>query len=470
MKKSLILALVAILLAGCGRPGALSTQHGDGAAFAEVGNGGHGVVHGGKVYLVDLVEAGVETAAQVGDREPQHPFNFAGQLKEGSLVNNDDAGKPLFPYAEVGAKLAQIDHHDRVLAMALLETMRMYQWNMVDRDLSKLPLRGGILNLAEGSVQLIANRRGRSIYLSLPLFRLMDPAHRAATILHEALYALIKPVRIEKEKAAQLTQNAPRVREIVGYLFSQPNFQTRDRARRLAEILGDDEFPIGGRDVYRAAFAASVQPDRTSRRELIFNPRMTVTPVAPGAKDAAVGRALDSWSTPTALAGPIFDHLTALGPKADHLKHFFYITLNASDEPGPKGLSLRFGQYQEDRETKTYVEAMPLQSVEPATARVLRLRGGSIEQRTEAFLVSVWAAFLRSHPSFSPSEDQAATTAFQTLLSNAKDGDKLLHFPPVPTKLTPGRSSMPSAPKAPAVPDKDAGKEEDGSDQDDLED
>ena len=131
-----------------------------------------------------------------------------------------------FPIDKLALKLHDISKVDPLLALAVLQTIEMYHWHIIPRDLRLLPLAGGIVDYHEGEVVLIANRRGRSIYLAGPLWKLMDAANQTAAIIHEAIYALIKPRPdpSSKDPRVFLSQDSVKVREVTHLLFEKDLF------------------------------------------------------------------------------------------------------------------------------------------------------------------------------------------------------------------------------------------------------
>lgn len=402
--------LLAIFLAACGRPaGPLN--------LAEVGNGGHGVVIGGKVYLVDLVQAGLEHSVGAFYIEHKKKNNFEGLLRHGVLTNGRDSGdSSLFPYRSVGERLYGIYQGQPVLAMALLETIRMYQWNFIDRELNKIPLRGTVASFDEGTVMLVANRSGRSIYVSAPAFKRMDDLNRAALVIHEALYALIRPTRIE----GKLTQNTARVREVTSHLFSRLDFTTPSDAKRTEELLGDD-FPglaDHGLEARDATLVSHLLPGRVGARVIVADPTLVLEgPTIPevGELQFRIESPRDlivRWHTvETWFRAANFDAQQALA-----------LRIAPGDEARKGAVLLRFADYENNGEIKTYVATE--MATAPYTTSATPMEH---PHETKDIEVRAWLALLRAKMRLQPGDVAVGTTeAYRRASQLARETEVLL--------------------------------------------
>ncbi len=175
------------------------------------GNGGDGVIINNKPYLYDLVEAGVQT-------EP----DFDNQLE--ILPNIRMNLEKAFPKPHglnldlLARKLTEIYSVDKMFGASLLYAMKQYSWRWIDRNLYDVPDDGDTVVVVDkkNMVQL-AVRYSRSVTIDRKLWQELDEANQVALVLHEMIYAMIKPEQISDNA---WEQNANLARQITGYLFT----------------------------------------------------------------------------------------------------------------------------------------------------------------------------------------------------------------------------------------------------------
>lgn len=193
-----------------------------------VGNGGDGYIDGEKVYVLDLVEAGVE----------QDPFLEEGIQPDAAVVARIQKAVP-FVNAEAAAllsrKLKEIEKKDLKLSWALLTTIEVYHWVLVAPGLLDIPDEES--NIDPTKLVQLAIRNGRRIQVSRPHWPSLEPVQQAALILHEVAYAMIKP----EQRGNGYIQNSPKNRELIGLLFSA-KFRTLSRADFVYFI--DENYPV----------------------------------------------------------------------------------------------------------------------------------------------------------------------------------------------------------------------------------
>ncbi len=215
--KSLILIGLSFLMVSSS---AFSAGGGKGGKGPGSGNGGKGVMVEGKLYLFDLVEAGVE-------KDPYFdPSVTDTQAMQDEIVQNVTFAKdPSFPVALVAQKLVEVMRNDFVIGALMLKTLELYQWRLVDLDL--MPLndhRQDVKAEAKDLIQL-ARRETRSILISRNAWNMLDLANRTALIFHEIIYAFATP---QKTPMGTFIQDIGMVQENVGFLFSE-DMKSRDR-------------------------------------------------------------------------------------------------------------------------------------------------------------------------------------------------------------------------------------------------
>jgi hypothetical protein len=195
---------------------------GSNLAFAgnSVGNGGKGVRIENKVYLLDLVEAGVELT--VG-------FNPNVQAKPDIVMRiSKSLPAKYFPVDLIAQKLTEIKQVDALLAEALILTINSFQWRIVNSKLLDIKDDDSSLNYDPQSLVQIAIRKLRSIMIARDVLPLMDAENIAALVIHEACFALIQPNDEGKQESVK-------AREVTGYLFSE-EFVTTPHHEDLSRI------------------------------------------------------------------------------------------------------------------------------------------------------------------------------------------------------------------------------------------
>ena len=224
-RKETILALVALSAMTVGLQ---AKAGGDGP-----GNGGNAVVVDGKLYLLDLVEAGVQKMPFLGDgkvdsgfiRDAQYAFHNAARL-------DNDVGKALTE------RLANLEP---LVREQFLAAFSLYSWRIVDLPVEEIKGVKSPIDLKKTKVYQAAYRRDRSILISRAIWDQLDVGNKAALIVHEIVYAMLTP---KSDGAGKLVQESWDAREIVGEIFTESsrystirNF-TRDGKPMLSIFAG----------------------------------------------------------------------------------------------------------------------------------------------------------------------------------------------------------------------------------------
>jgi hypothetical protein len=192
--------------------------------------GGDAVVMGGNVYLLDLVEAGVEEAPQIDE---------SGQAAPGFERLLADLGRRLGTLDDpestrlVATKLIEVGRRDQGFALALVEAIQNYQWALVTPPLADIDDGDGILDSDDIELVQLAARYNRAVRINLDLWQRLTPAHRAALVFHEMAYALITP----RYQGGARVQSSQQARLVTGFLFSR-DFSADDGSM-LRQFLGD---------------------------------------------------------------------------------------------------------------------------------------------------------------------------------------------------------------------------------------
>lgn len=159
---------------------------------------------GDQLYLLDLVESGAELAPYF-DQSIEIDSLIMKKIEK--IFDGQD-----IPVELVARKLTELKAFDPVLAKSILYSMEFFTWSWVQPEL--LPVDGEDSNLKYPQDKLVqlAVRRSRRVQIYREAWSLLDKNHQAALLIHEAVFALLKP----EENGKQSNQ---RVREIVGALF-----------------------------------------------------------------------------------------------------------------------------------------------------------------------------------------------------------------------------------------------------------
>ncbi len=175
-----------------------------------VGNGGDGVIINKKVYLLDLVEAGLQNMTLPGTNLTIEPEWI--ECVESSL----DSGN--FPTKHIASKIYQIYKKNSELAHLLCQKMNLYNWNLTPLGLINVRDEDGVINLKNYHLVQLAVRFQNSIFIDQNYWNKLDELNKVALILHEIIYASLDPSKFT---------TGTRAREIVAYAFKK-NFENKD--------------------------------------------------------------------------------------------------------------------------------------------------------------------------------------------------------------------------------------------------
>lgn len=188
-----------------------------------VGNGGDGVVIGGRLYLLDLVEGGNHENPYIGP-------NRTSKKNEEVLAK---ALKNIPVEIElVSRKIRDVEKVSHTTAVALLYAIKFYNWRLVSYELANVEDEDTAVGLP---LHQIAIRKQQQILINKKLFSAMDPANRVALIFHEAVYALLQPIKVWDE----LVQPSYDARRINLYLFEEG--MTLEGLKETVKRFGDSE-------------------------------------------------------------------------------------------------------------------------------------------------------------------------------------------------------------------------------------
>jgi len=206
------------------------------AAFigGETGNGGDGLLRNNKVYLLDLVEAGVELAPYFNN-SVQADERINSFLKNKLPIDNN-------VIELISRKTKEIYLKNSRLAYHILSAINLYDWQFLNTRLKDIPDDGDtIIDLPmKGELVQIAVRYKKEIKIDKKYWLLMDDANRASLILHEVLYSLIQPHMSKNSTRAQ--QSSLDTRRFVGFLLSE-NFEREKLQQFLSSLDTYNSYP-----------------------------------------------------------------------------------------------------------------------------------------------------------------------------------------------------------------------------------
>ena len=180
------------------------------ASASRVGNGGDGVIMGDKVYLLDLVEAGIEESPYFDPTTAADSALEARLLRHLPFLDAESA-------ALIARKLKEIEALDRAAVWVFMKTLELYNWIYIKGELLDVPDEETTLKIPRENLVQLAVRSGKRIQVNRDNWAKLSPAHRAALIFHEVVYAFITPEPAGKGQR----QSSPKTREFVSLLFSE---------------------------------------------------------------------------------------------------------------------------------------------------------------------------------------------------------------------------------------------------------
>jgi hypothetical protein len=174
-----------------------------------VGSGGEGVLQDGKLRLRDLLDLGGGKKAYFG--EVADSF-YISRLRNSELPESINKKR-------LAIKLTDFDALSPHLGDYLMDILDAYQWAFTEEALALLPERETI----HDSIKRIpiANRYLERIVIHRPSWNELPPDDRIALLIHEAVYALLRPeCGLGSENVC--VQSAKRARDIVAFGFISP--------------------------------------------------------------------------------------------------------------------------------------------------------------------------------------------------------------------------------------------------------
>jgi len=187
------------------------------------GHGGDALIRNGKLYLLDLVEAGVEEA----------PY-FNDAIKPGEYfletVQKTFKSQPVQFQNRLAQKLTEISKISDLMASAITEAIKLYSFRFVATDLIDVPDEDSSLSYDSNALVQIAIRREMIIMIARARWNLLPVDQQVALITHEIVYAFATP---EGSDHQQLSAPA---RELNGAFYMETPYLYNDGGQSLGLI------------------------------------------------------------------------------------------------------------------------------------------------------------------------------------------------------------------------------------------
>jgi hypothetical protein len=196
--------------------GALSGAGEVRAQGARGGNGGYVVNRTqGRYVVLDLLEAGLEDRPMT--RYTDLPEKFQQRVNWITMDMNELTTEDRAALAQALWATGQANAH------ALLATIETYSWRWVSENLGDIGDVQTFLAIPRSDIFQAAIRKDFAILIQKEIWRSLDSKNRVALLLHEILYALIRPelvAHVEPQSQGIYKQDGGVVRQVVGDLFA----------------------------------------------------------------------------------------------------------------------------------------------------------------------------------------------------------------------------------------------------------
>lgn len=181
---------------------------------SDKGNGGDGLLINGKIYVLDLVEAGVEDAPYFDLSIPLDPV-IKSAVRELKLAGT--------PSDLLIRKLSEIKRAFAPMGVAMAQTLGLFDWRLVNSALMDIRDENSVLS--RKNLMQLAIRRGNIIFIDRSLWAKLGEKQKVALLIHELVYAMMETKEACQGPCNDLndfysTQSSEQARKIVGFMFS----------------------------------------------------------------------------------------------------------------------------------------------------------------------------------------------------------------------------------------------------------
>jgi hypothetical protein len=204
-------------------------------------HGGDGVIVGNKIYLLDLYEAGIEESPSIN---PLFPGTEATIQRLEAVFSDFDV-----PVEILASKIAEVESLDFQFGRSMLLAIEKINWNLVSGELVEVADENSSIDLKKSNHIQLAIRSGQDVLINRQKWQRLALPHRAALILHEALFALIKvdseviatKVDGQKTSVTRYYQDSRKARSVNGYLFKKA-LQSNKKEGLYSKLSDNFEF------------------------------------------------------------------------------------------------------------------------------------------------------------------------------------------------------------------------------------
>lgn len=195
------------------------------ADYLRVGNGGEGYLVLKTLYTRDLFEYDIHKTPWFGDQEDY--------LLKHHIQDWNPLQLSVKEHRLLVRKLTDLNRAQAFLGDDILAALQFFQWRYVD-DALHLIEPDEVRRVINPDLRVpIANRLFQSILINKAHFQRLDAENKIALILHEAIYALIKP----RYYTGRTNQSLSLTRQIVAGFFSEDTVFVPSFLSLLSEAL-----------------------------------------------------------------------------------------------------------------------------------------------------------------------------------------------------------------------------------------
>lgn len=190
-----------------------------------VGNGGDGFLVKDKVYLRDFDYGSVSATGFFGRWIYSQPRSIGLKVSpfvSDRLVIPSSLENVGLPQDTLARKLTDLSDNNKLMSLHLMKIINLYDWVFYDQPLPLLEPNDPSLSPLKNAQRVqIAIRQGTKITISKFYWKKMSDVDKVGLILHEALFAFIKPQCLESDSRV-CRQSVSYVRRFVANSFMNP--------------------------------------------------------------------------------------------------------------------------------------------------------------------------------------------------------------------------------------------------------
>ena len=241
------------------------------------GHGGDGVRQDGKIYLLDLIDAGVKDQPYFNEQIIPTKYYLEAVKKSFPTQKSEF-------HDRLAQKLTEISTYSENTAKVLASAMQLFSFRFVQASLVDIPDEDSSLDYPDEQMVQLAIRRGRVIQIAYEHWLELHMDHQVGLIIHELVYSLqnlsAREVVHHRIKTTEYVQLSRPAREITGSFFIESYSSLNSR--------NDWQLLVSGKNMLEVAFAMdfrvwSMTPVRRNATEVDFaGYKVWVTPLYTG--------------------------------------------------------------------------------------------------------------------------------------------------------------------------------------------